>query len=83
MEKNREKNGISYNKHGKKVNAWAGFCKYEKTCIQLFTENKLKSIYVNIMEKHLKEIEAIAGNSLELLWNNYPKHTSNLAKEYY
>ena len=32
-----EKHGISYNKHGKKINAWAGISKSGKTSIQLFT----------------------------------------------
>ena len=37
MENNREKHGISYNKHGKKVNAWAGLSKSVK--------NKYSSFY--------------------------------------
>ena len=56
-----EKHGISYNKHGKKVNAWAGISKGRKTSIQLFAENMTKGLYVSIMEKHLKEMERIAG----------------------
>ena len=62
-----EKHGISYNKHGKKVNAWAGISKGGKTSIQLFTENMTKELYVNIMEKHLKEMERMAGTNFELI----------------
>ena len=61
---NRGKHGISYNKHEKKVNAWAGISKGGKTSIQLFTENMTKELYVSIMEKHLKEIETMAGKTL-------------------
>ena len=78
-----EKHGISYNKHGKKVNAWAGISKGGKTSIQLFTENMTKELYVSIMEKHLKEMERMTGKNFELIWDNDPKHTSNLAKEFY
>ena len=56
MEKNRGKHGISYNKHGKMVNVWAGISKGGKTSIQLFTENMTKELYVSIMEKCLKEM---------------------------
>ena len=40
------------NKHGKKVNAWAGISKSGKRRIQIFTENMTKELYVSIMEKH-------------------------------
>ena len=59
-----EKHGISYDKHGKKVNAWAGISKSGKTSIQLFTENMTKELYVSITEKHLKEMERMAGKTL-------------------
>ena len=62
-----EKHGISYHKHGKKVNAWAGISKGGKTSIQLFTENMTKELYVSIMEKHLKEMERMAGKNFELI----------------
>ena len=64
MEKNRGKHGISYNKHGKKVNAWAGISKGGKTSIQSLTENMTKEQYVSIMEKRLKEMETMAGKTL-------------------
>ena len=60
---NRENHGISYNKHGKKVNAWAGMSKGGKTSIQSFTENMTKEQYVSIMEKRLKEMETMAGKT--------------------
>ena len=42
-----------------------------------------KELYVSIMEKHLKEMETMAGKNFELIWDNDTKHTSNLAKEFY
>ena len=62
-----EKYEISYNKHGKTVNAWAGISKGGKTSIQLFTENITKELYVSIMDKHLKEMERMAGKNFELI----------------
>ena len=41
--------------------------KVEKTSIRLFTENMTKELYVSIMEKHLKEIETMAGKNFELI----------------
>ena len=35
------------------------------------------------MEKHLKEMETMAGKNFELIWDSDPKHTNNLAKEFY
>ena len=67
----------------KKVNTWVGISKDGKTSIQLFTENMTKKLYVSIMEKHLKEMERMIVKSFELIWDNDPKHTSNLAKEFY
>ena len=57
----------------KKVNAWAGISNGGKTSIQLFAENMTKELYVNIME-------TMAGKNFEMIWDNDPKHTSNLAK---
>ena len=48
----------------KKVNSWAGISKGGKTSIQHFTENMTKELYVSIMEKHLKEMERMAGKTL-------------------
>ena len=42
-----------------------------------------KELFVSIMEKHLKEMEAMAGKNFELILDNDPKHTRNLAKEFY
>ena len=42
-----------------------------------------KELYVKIMEKHLKEMEWIAGKKFELICDNDPEHTSNLAKDFY
>ena len=57
--------------------------KVENTSIQLFTENMTKELHVSIMEKHLKETETIAVKNFELIWDNDPKHKSNLEKEFY
>ena len=64
MKKIREKYWISYNKDGKEVNAWRGISKGGKTSIQLFTENITNELYFSIMEKHLKEMETMAGKTL-------------------
>ena len=45
----------------------AGICKNRKTSIQLFTENMIKELFISIMEKHLKEMEAMAGKNFELI----------------
>ena len=81
--KKGEKHGVSYHKYGKKINAWAGISISGKTSIYLFSENMTKELYVKIMEKHLKEMEWIAGKKFELICDNDPKHTSNLAKDFY
>ena len=49
----------------------------------LFSENMTKELYVKIMEKHWKEMEWIAGKKFELICDNHPKHTGNLAKDFY
>ena len=62
--KKGEKHGVSYHKYGKKINAWTGISISGKTSIYLFSENMTKELYVKIMEKHLKEMEWIAGKYL-------------------
>ena len=42
-----------------------------------------KELYVSIMEKYLKEMEIMTEINLKLIWDNDPKHTSNLAKKFY
>ena len=42
-----------------------------------------KELFVSIMEKHLKEMETMAEKNFELIWDNDPKHASNLANEFY
>ena len=42
-----------------------------------------KELYASIIERLLKEMETMAGKSFELIWDNDPKHTSNLVKEFY
>ena len=60
--------GISYNKHEKKVNAWAGISKNgKKKSIQLFNENMTKELFVSIMDKHLKEMETMTRKYIELI----------------
>ena len=51
-----------------------------KKSIQLFTENMTKKLFVSIMEKYLKEMEAKTEN-FELIWDNDLKYTSNLKKK--
>ena len=43
MEQYRGKHGISYNKHGKNANAWAGICKGGKTSIEFLLRIWLKN----------------------------------------
>ena len=69
-----EKHRISYNKHGKMVNAWAGISKSGKRSIQIFTENMTKELYVSIMEKHWKKWKEWQGKTLS--W--YEKMTLNI-----
>ena len=45
------------------INVWADISKGGKTSIQLFTGNMTKELYVSIMEKHLKEMETMAGKT--------------------
>ena len=42
-----------------------------------------KELFVSIMEKHLKELKTMVRKNFELIWDNAPKHISNLAKEFY
>ena len=80
----REKNGISYNKHGKK-GKYLGrdISKSGKTSIQFFYWEYDQRIICY----HYGETFERNGNNdrenFELIWDNDPKHTSYLTKEFY
>ena len=79
--KKGEKHGVSYHKYGKKINVWAGISISRKTSIY-FQKIWQRALCKNY-GKHLKEMEWIAGKKFELICDNDPKHTVNLAKDFY
>jgi len=69
-------------KNRQKVFAWGGFSVRGKTSLFCFTQIMDAKFYVEILEKHLQEINSMLGNNWRLQQDNDPKHTSHHAKEF-
>lgn len=63
-----------------RINAWGGFCAAGKTNLYCFKEIMTGEVYVDIIEKHIPQIEEMLGNRWRLQQDNDPKHTSRVAK---
>ena len=67
-------------KNRQKIFAWAGFCSRGKTSLFCFTQIMDANFYVEIVEKHLPEINSMLGSRWRFQQDNDPKHTSRVAK---
>ncbi|GET51429.1 IS630 family transposase [Rhizophagus irregularis DAOM 181602=DAOM 197198] len=65
-----------------KIFAWGGFCVTGKTSLFCFRRIMNAEFYVEILENHIPEIDAMLGDDWRLQQDNDPKHTSRLAKEF-
>ena len=65
-----------------KIFTWGGFCIKGKTSLYCFFEIMNAEFYVNILRKHLPEIEDLLGDEWRFQQDNDPKHTSRLAKNF-
>jgi len=65
-----------------KIFAWGGFCVKGKTSLYCFSEIMNAEFYVNILRRHLPEIEDLLGDEWRFQQDNDPKHTSRLAKNF-
>ena len=69
-------------KNRQKVFAWGGFSVRGKTSLFCFTQIMDAKFYVEILEKHLQEINRMLENNWRLQQDNDPKYTSHRAKEF-
>ena len=65
-----------------KIFAWGGFCIKGKTSLYCFSQIMDAEFYVNILRRHLLEIEDLLGDEWRFQQDNDPKHTSRLAKNF-
>ncbi|CAB5352342.1 unnamed protein product [Rhizophagus irregularis] len=65
-----------------KIFTWGGFCVTGKTSLFCFRRIMNAEFYVEILENHIPEIDAMLGDDWRLQQDNDPKHTSRLAKEF-
>jgi hypothetical protein len=63
-----------------KIFAWGGFCVADKTSLFCFRRIMNAEFYVEILENHIPEIDALLCDDWRLQQDNDPKHTSHLAK---
>ena len=65
-----------------KIFAWGGFCIKGKTSLYCFSEIMNAEFYVNILRRHLPEIEDLLGDEWRFQQDNDLKYTSRLAKNF-
>lgn len=65
-----------------KIFAWGGFCLAGKTSLFCFRQIMDAKFFVEILQKHIPEINQMLGDDWRLQQDNDPKHTSRLAKEF-
>jgi transposase len=65
-----------------KIFAWGGFCVMGKTSLFCFRRIMNAEFYVEILENHIPEIDAMLSDHWRLQQDNDPKHTSRLAKAF-
>ena len=69
-------------KNRTKIFAWGGFCATGKTSLFCFQEIMTGPFYVEILQKHLPEIQQMLGCVWRFQQDNDPKHTSAVAREF-
>ena len=62
-----------------KIHMWGGFCVEGKTSLFCFKQIMDVSFYVEILGKHIREIEGMLGSEWRFQQDNDPKHKSCLA----
>src|SRR5947209_8058025 len=65
-----------------KLFAWGGFCIEGKTSLYCFSEIMDAEFYVEILRRHLPEIEELLGDEWRFQQDNDPKHTSHRAQNF-
>jgi transposase len=65
-----------------KIFAWGGFCIEGKTSLYCFSEIMNAEFYVEILRRHLPEIEELLGDEWRFQQDNDPKHTSHRAQNF-
>lgn len=69
-------------KDRRKIFAWGGFCRKGKTSLFCFRQIMDGKFYVEILDKHIPEINKLLGKRWQFQQDNDPKHTSRIAKEF-
>ena len=70
-------------KYTHKINCWRAFSAKGKVDLHFFNKNLDSNIYIEILEFSLPEIDKIMKNSVILQFDDYPKHRSLKALEFY
>ncbi len=65
-----------------KILAWGRFCIQGKTSLYCFSEIMDANLYVEIVERHIPEINQMLGDDWRFQQDNDPKHTSRIAKTF-
>jgi len=59
-----------------KIFAWGGFCRKGRTSLFCFRQIMDGKFYVEILDKHIPEINKLLGKRWQFQQDNDPKHTS-------
>ena len=70
-------------KYTHKINCWGVFSAKGKVDLYFFNKNLDTNLYIEILEFSLPEMNKIMKNSIILQFDNYPKHRSLKALEFY
>ena len=66
-----------------KIFAWGGFCIKGKTRLFCFRGIMDSKLYVEIVERHLPEVNRMLGGKWRFQQEDDPKHTSHMAKNFF
>jgi len=70
-------------KDRRKIFAWGGFCIKGKTSLFCFRGIMDSKLYVEIVERHLPEVNRMLRKKWRFQQDNDPKHTSRMAKNFF